>query len=404
MSDFGDLVRAELQRSGYTLRAACAAMYRDPAYLSRVVNGKQAPSIALAEDLDRLLGIQRFTKALTKQAAPALDGDSIAALELARLAAASEVGAGTVDLLEQSFNDLAIAYQRTDPIELLVDVRSHLAYLSGLLGKQTTLAEHQRLLDLGGWYSLLAATLNVDLKNGKAAAAQLRTAASLAAEAGNRVIPAWALETRAWASLTAGNYPSALELSLAAQEAAPDGSSALIQATAQEGRARARLGQRKETLAVVNRVQAMATTDPTQPKHHYQYDPAKAMSYTATTLAWVGDAAAERAAREVIAAYPDEDHTRWPRRLATAKIDLALALVSKGALDEAADATLKALLSGRVVPSARWRAAEVVRVVDEAGLPAAADLREVFDGESGRLLRDGSRTVEVKTGGELPGY
>ncbi|GAB3995331.1 hypothetical protein GCM10029992_12300 [Glycomyces albus] len=307
-----------------------------------------------------------------------MESDAVAALELARLAGSSEVGSDAVDLLEQSFNDFAVGYQRTPPTDLLTDVRSHLAYLSGLLGKRTTLAEHQRLLDLGGWYSLLAATLNVDLENGRAAAAQLRTAASLATEAGNRLIPAWSLETQAWAALTGGDYRRALELSLAAQEAAPEGSSALIQATAQEGRARARLGQRKETLAVVNRIQAMATTDPTQPKHHYQYDPAKAMSYTATTLAWVGDAAAERAAREVIAAYPDEHHTRWPRRLATAKIDLALALVSTGALEEAADATLKALLSGRVVPSARWRAAEVVRVVDEAGLPAAADLREVF--------------------------
>lgn len=379
MEDFGELMRSELQNHGYTLRAACKAMHRDPAYPSRVMNGAK-PSPGLAEDLDRLLGTSKFTEALARQADPAPDGDSIAALELARLAGTSEVGVGTVDLLEQSFNDLAVAYQRTEPVELLAEVRSHLAYLSGLLGKRTTLAEHQRLLDLGGWYSLLAATINVDLKRGPAATAQLRTATALAREAGNRIVPAWSLETQAWAALTAGDYPRALEMSLAAQEAAPEGSSALIQATAQEGRARARLGQRKETLAVVNRVQAMATTDPTQPKHHYQYDPAKAMSYTATTLAWVGDAAAERVAREVIAGYPAEDRTRWPRRLATAKIDLALALLSKGVLDEAAEVTLQALLSGRVVPSARWRAAEVIRVVDEAGLPAAADLREVLEG------------------------
>lgn len=377
MEDFGELMRTELARHGYSLRAACRAMFRDPAYPSRVMAGKQPPSADLAADLDRLLGTAKFTAALSKpQARP--DSDSIAALEFVRLATASEVGSDTLDLLEQRFNGLAIEYQRTRPTELLAEVRGHLSYLAGLLGKRTTLSEHRRLLDLGGWYSLLAATLNIDLKNSLTATAQLNTAASLAREAGNRTVAAWCLETEAWSALTAGDYPRALEHSLAAQEAALEGSSALIQATAQEGRARARLGDRKATLAVVNRVQDLARIDPDQPKHHYRYDPSKAMSYTATTLAWVGDAAAERVAREVIATYPAEEPTRWPRRLATAQIDLALALLSTGGLDEAADVTLKALLSGRVVPSSRWRAAEVIEAVEDAGLSAAADLREVF--------------------------
>ena len=35
-------------------------------------------------------------------------------------------------------------------------------------------------------------------------------------------------------------------------------------------------------------------------EHHYRYDPDKSVAYVATTLAWVGDPAAESYAREII--------------------------------------------------------------------------------------------------------
>jgi hypothetical protein len=40
---------------------------------------------------------------------------------------------------------------------------------------------------------------------------------------------------------------------------------------------------------------------PDRPEHHYRYDPAKSDAYTTTTLAWIGDPAAEGYARQVLA-------------------------------------------------------------------------------------------------------
>ena len=86
------------------------------------------------------------------------------------------------------------------------------------------------------------------------------------------------------------------------------------------------------------------------------------MAYTATTLAWQGDPAAEGCAR------------------ASATIDLALALLVTDRLDEACDAAMRAISSGRVVPSNYWRAAEVVKAVESRQLPEATVLRAAYDG------------------------
>ena len=69
-------------------------------------------------------------------------------------------------------------------------------------------------------------------------------------------------------------------------------------------------------------------------QHHYQYDPGKSLAYTATTLAWIGDPAAETYAREVIARLaPADDIHKWPRRVASANIDLALTLLEAKLLE-----------------------------------------------------------------------
>lgn len=321
----------------------------------------------------------------------ASDTDELEALELARRVQASDVGPDTLHRLEIAFDELARQYPRKPPQALLNRVRKHSAYVAHLLDAKKTLGEHRRLLMVGGWLSLLGATLHIDLEQERAASARLQRAAALAQEAEHAEIHAWCYETEAWRVLTDGNYTRAVELSQAAQALAPAGSSAAIQATAQEGRARARLGHTTATYAAIDRVQRMsaALNVPERPEHHYQYDPAKCVAYTATTLAWVGDPAAESHAREVIARLsPGNDVTKWPRRVASANIDLALALLIEDRLDEACDATSKALLSGRVVPSNHWRALEVVKAVEAKQLPEGRDLREAY-----QLLR--AKTVDT---------
>ena len=117
-------------------------------------------------------------------------------------------------------------------------------------------------------------------------------------------------------------------------------------------------------------------TPPEHPEHHYQYDPAKAHSYAATTLAWAGDPAAEQVARDVIVELETEGAR--PRRIASAKLDLGLALLAgkKPRPEEAAGLARAAMRSGRIVPSNWWRVVEVVEGVAATGAPEGVDLRE----------------------------
>ncbi len=308
--------------------------------------------------------------------------DEAAAVELVRRVAASDVGDETLARLELAFDDLATAYPVASPAELLVRLRHHLAYIGTLLDSRMTLSERRRLIVVAGWLSLLTATVHVDLNQPAAAAARLRTAASLAQHAEHNEIRAWCLETEAWRVLTEGDHRRALELSRAAQDLAPVGSSVAIQATAQEGRAWARLRQARETYDAIERVNKLVSPleRPDKPEHHYRYDPDKSVGYVATTLAWVGDPAAETYAREIIARLqPNAGNGNWPRRVATANLDLALALLVTNRLDEACDAAQQAILSGRVVPSSHWRAEEVVNAVEARQLPEARDLREAYE-------------------------
>ncbi|GLZ14140.1 hypothetical protein Acsp04_43750 [Actinomadura sp. NBRC 104425] len=307
--------------------------------------------------------------------------DELEALELARRVAASDVGNETLTALEMTVDDLASAYPRAAPAELLTRIRQHIGYVSRLLRSQMTLVERRRLIVVGGWLSLLAATCDVDLDRRPAAAARLRTAAQLGEHAEHPEIIAWTLETQAWQALTDGDYKAAVTLSQGAQEIAPRGSSAFIQANAQEGRAWARLGAAPETRDALARVERLVAPlpMPDRPEHHYRYDPAKSDAYMATTLSWLGDPAAEHYARGVLARLeqPSAAPAR-PRRAASARLDLALALLATDQADEAAHLTLEAITSGRLVPSSHWRAAEVINALEARGVPQAADLREAF--------------------------
>jgi hypothetical protein len=384
MDGFAGRLAVLMAGRGVGVRALARQVPCNHALISRYLNGRQVPSPGLAARLDALLEAGGELAALA--AARPVDGhavadDEIAALELTRHATASDVGRATVERIEQAVDDLAVAYPGTPPAQLLARVRAHLGYVTGLLDRRTTFAEHGRLLVAGGWLSLLAATCLIDLHRWPAALAHLRTGAQIAKETGHAEIAAWCLETRAWQLLIDGDYPRAVELARAAQHAAPRGGSALIQATAQEGRAWARMNAAPETSSALARTEALVSPlpMPDRPEHHYRYDPAKSDAYVATTLSWLGDPAAEGYARQVLARLESAvDRPPRPRRAASARLDLALALITTGRPDEAAATALEAVTSGLLVPSNYWRAEEVIAAVDSKGVPGAADLQEAF--------------------------
>jgi hypothetical protein len=388
VTDFGRELARHLAERGVSLHQAARLTHYDVSYLSKVVNGRKPGSRQLAGALDRLLGANGALadlitdKPLAAVAAP-VAGDETEAWELSRLVAASDVGAATLNRIEQAVDDLAIAYPGTPPAELLGRVRRHLGYVARLLDARKTLDEHRRLLVASGWLALLAATCAIDLRWWDAASARLRTAEQLARETGHAEMTAWCLETRAWQLLTVGDYPAAAGLARDAQAAAPHSGSAVIQATAQEGRALARLGDpgRAGAYAAMSRVEALVSSlpMPSQPEHHYRYDPAKSEAYAATTLSWLGDPAGERVARLVLERLESSTvGPPRPRRAASARIDLSLALLAVDKPDEAAGVALEAVTSGRLVPSNYWRAREVVQAVTQAAPTEATELADAY--------------------------
>lgn len=175
---------------------------------------------------------------------------------------ATDVGPAAVERLEQVADALAIAYHSTPPAVLVEHAGRCVGYVTGLLGTRMTLAEHKRLLVVTGWLSLLAATSLTDLGNDGAAAAHLANAAQIGVEAGHPELSAWVLETRAWQAFAGGRHEEAAALSAGAQEAAPDGGSALIQATAQEGRAWAKVGDATRTREILARIERLVSPLP----------------------------------------------------------------------------------------------------------------------------------------------
>jgi transcriptional regulator with XRE-family HTH domain len=384
---FGDLMRALLGERGMSYRALAAHVFQSKTHLHELAAGRKTPTPEIARRIDDALGASGALIALapvhpTRPVPddPGLDAES-EAVELVRRVEASDVSDGTLTRLEQMADRMAMSYASTPPAELLPIVRRHLGYVTGLVEARMTIERQRRLLVVGGCLSLLAATLYIDLRQAAGVEAWLTTAEQMAEHAGHDEIRAWCFETRAWDVLTEGRYAEALTLSQRAQSIAPAGGSALIQATAQEGRAWARMGGSAQTRDALERVARLVSnfSTPERPEHHYRYDPAKAISYTATTLAWVGDPAAEGFARTAIdELLADPGGVPRPRRVAAARLDLGLALLAADKPDEAGAEALAAVTSGRIVPSNWWRATEVLAGVEQAGVPEADELREAF--------------------------
>ncbi|MFI6242604.1 helix-turn-helix domain-containing protein [Micromonospora sp. NPDC050795] len=375
---FGVILRQLREETGLSLRALAQLTHRGKSHLHELEVGSKAPTVDTAQHLDQVLNAGG---ALARLVTAPIDHEAEADDLLQRIAA-SDVSNHTLTRIEQGVDDLASLYPTTAPADLLPMVRQHLAYVGRLLAGRVTLAQQRRLVVAGGWLAVLRATVHIDLQQPGAASAHLTAASGLAGHADHPEILGWCLETRAWEVLTIGDYQGALRLAQQAQEVAPVGSSAHIQATAQEARAWARMGDVRKTRRTLDRVERLTSNLPVpeRAEHHYRYDPSKAQAYMATTLAWAGDPSAERVARQVLAHLdPRGDGGERPRRSASARLDLGLALASSGRPDEASAFAAEAVASRRVVPSNWWRAREVLRRVEQTGAPEAADLRDVLE-------------------------
>lgn len=294
--------------------------------------------------------------------------DELDILELVRRVEASDVGRTTLEALRLGVHGLCRRYTTATPAELLPDIREYRRYIGDLLQGRATPSQQRELIVTAGLLSLLAACVHEDLGQRRASELCRETARRLGVHAGHAELVAWAYEIAAWQAILDGAHLDAVAACHAGLEHTGAVSSAAAQLTAQEARAWARLGDRARTRTVLERTASVVgrLDRPEWPDHHFVFDPRKLVSYTATTYAWLGDGSdeAEGYARRVI---HDEEESGRPRRVATARIDLAVILAARGDRNEAAHLGRLAVDSGRLVPSNLWRVTELDRMLAAGG-------------------------------------
>jgi tetratricopeptide (TPR) repeat protein len=174
-------------------------------------------------------------------------GDAVVeAMELARRAEVSEVGAGALEGVERAVARLREAAAGTPPGALVPVALDQRRYVGRLLEGRLTLARRRRLLVAAGWLSVLLAQLYFDAGDREAAEANRDAALRLARQAGHTELAAWTVQALASWALADGRFGDALDLARAGQDLAPPASPAAVQLALDEAQAWTALGDRAQ--------------------------------------------------------------------------------------------------------------------------------------------------------------
>jgi len=158
--------------------------------------------------------------------------------------------------------------------QLLAEGRAWLRRMNSLQGQRVTLKQHRDMLVQAGWVTLLIGCVEYDTGNRQAAETTRQAALSLGTEADHGDIIAWAHEMRAWINLTSGDYHGVVAAAQAGNEVTPH-SSVSVQLAAQEAKAWARIGDRRQTEVALDRGRRLldAMPYPENLDNHFVVDP-----------------------------------------------------------------------------------------------------------------------------------
>jgi tetratricopeptide (TPR) repeat protein len=281
----------------------------------------------------------------------------------------SDLDQATLDGLRILADRLCSEYPFMPADQLLVEGRSWLRRVVSFQGQRLTLNQHREILTLAGWISLLIACVEYDSGDRQAAETTRQGALSLGEEADHPEVKAWAHEIRAWIALTTGNYHGVVTAARAGIEAAPHHPVA-IQLSAQEAKAWARIGDRRQTEVALDKGRRLleAMPYPDNLDHHFVVDPTKFDFYAMDCYRHLAeDRLAENLASEVIQASTDFDGTeRAPMRLAEARITLGVVAARQGDLDQAIHYGERALTAPRKsLPSLLMVSRDLTRVLND---------------------------------------
>ncbi|MFW6721003.1 XRE family transcriptional regulator [Streptomyces sp. MAR4 CNY-716] len=296
-------------------------------------------------------------------------------LEIVSRLGKSDVDNATLDALRITADRLSSEYPYMPSEQLLIEGRQWLRRVVELHKKSLTLAQHREVLALSGWLALLVGCVEYDTGNRHAAEATRGAALSLANEADNAEVAGWAHEMRAWFALTTGDYRGVVAAAQAGAEAAPHHGVA-VQLAAQEAKAWARLGDRRQVEVALDKGRRMleGMPHPENLDNHFVVDPSKFDFYSMDCYRLVGeDKIARTLAEEVLRAGTDFDgHERSPMRNAEARVTLGVTAAREGDLEQALVMGERALEGDRKsVPSLIMTSREL-----------AAEMRRRYSSES----------------------
>jgi hypothetical protein len=206
-------------------------------------------------------------------------------LELVSRLQRSDLDQASLDGLRIMAERLCSEYPYMPSDQLLTEGRAWLRRISTLQGQRLTLVQHREILVLAGWIALLLGCVEYDTGNRSAAETTRQAALSLGAEADHGEIRAWAYEIRAWMALTTGDYHGVVTAARAGLDSAPHNGVA-VQLAAQEAKAWARIGDRRQTEVALDRGRRLldALPYPDNLDHHFVVDPTKFDFYAWTAI------------------------------------------------------------------------------------------------------------------------
>lgn len=288
----------------------------------------------------------------------------------------SDVDAVTLDALRITVDRLCSEYAYMPSEQLVQEGRAWLRRVAELQDGRLTLSQHREVLTLAGTLALLVGCVEYDMGDRRAAEATRRAALNLGTEAGNADVMGWAYEMRAWFGLTSGDLNGVIAAGEAGTHIAGNHGVA-VQLAAQEAKAWARMGDRRQTELALERGRQLLETlpYPENLENHFVVDPAKYDFYVMDCYRKLGEQRmAETLAYEVIRASTDFDGTeRAPMRIAEARITLGVVAARNGDLEGAIEQGRLALDGDRKsLPSLRMVSQDLGAVLtanfpDEAG-------------------------------------
>ncbi|MBN9759895.1 hypothetical protein Ae406Ps2_6364 [Pseudonocardia sp. Ae406_Ps2] len=291
----------------------------------------------------------------------------------------SDIDGATLDALRITIDQLCCDYATVPSRQLVDQGHRWLHHVSGMLAGSLTLSQHREAMVLAGWLALLVGCVEWDMGRAADAEKTRRAALSLAREAENAELAGWAHEMKAWFALTGGDFRGVIAAAKEGAELAPSHGVA-VQLSAQEAKAWARMGDRRQVELALERgrQQLERLPYPNDVTNHFVVDPAKYDFYVMDAYRILGEnELAKTYADEVLRAGTDfSGRETSTMRNAEARITLGVVAAREGDLETALSYGNQAIDSDRQsVPSLLMVSSELDAVVAER-FPAEPDAQE----------------------------